>query len=169
MNSKLIIDFISDNKNIIEQNPLLFIVLSIILFGLGWSISSWIQKNKMEANEERMKYLDRQLEGAKEKIKEMKENEQKVQSLARLLSEALEEKLNSQGTLNLASKEEDRVFAAVYRFSKTDPARLKSLTENLAKDLKIDEDEVNKILEKIENERGLSKSMLSSMFIKFTK
>ncbi|HEY9853805.1 MAG TPA: hypothetical protein V6D28_30320 [Leptolyngbyaceae cyanobacterium] len=139
---KVITDFVFSQRDKIENDPIPFLVIFIIGVALGWFINSWIQKNRIETNEERIKLKD-------EKIQEMGA---KIQSLEQKLASQQELKQNY-NTFSL-NENEIKALKAISRFEKENPfeaskAPAEYSIDYLVKDLQIDWGKANEILKKL--------------------
>lgn len=146
---KLIIDFLSNNKDIIIQNPILFIVLSIIMFGLSWSISSWIQKDKMATNEERVKILEIKLQDSEG---ELQKKNNKIANLEQKLN-SQEEATQKYNSFSL-SENDIRALEAIRKFEQENPHEPNKFppaysVKNLEQDLTMNYGKANEILQKL--------------------
>ena len=140
---KVIIDFLSDQRDIIQKYPVTFIIFFVIVFAFSWLVSSWSQKTRIDANEERMKLKDEQM---KEKDKENQYLKQELASKGNL-----KENNNTSFSLN---ENEIRALQAISIFQKKNPCQegkfpAEYSVDNLIKDLQIDWNEANEILKKL--------------------
>lgn len=139
---KVIIDFVFSQRDKIENDPIPFVVIFIIGVTLGWFINSWMQKNRIETNEERIKLKD-------DKIKEM---DAQIQGLEQKLASQQDLKQNY-NTFSL-NENEIKALKAISRFEKENPFEVSKASaeysvDYLVKDLQINWGEANEILKRL--------------------
>jgi hypothetical protein len=152
---KVIIDFLSSQENAILKAPVPFIVIFVIGLALGFFISSWLQKNKLETNEQILKLKE-------EKIQQ---KDDKIQSLEQQLKLCCPEKLKQNDKLTL-KENEILALKAIRKFEKENPVEesqklVEYSVDSLVKDLQINLVEANEILKNLRN-RGLFESILDN-------
>jgi len=138
---KIIVDFLSNQGDIILRYPVPFLIVFVVGLALGWGVNSWVQKNKIETNEERLKYKEDQLKDRDIKIQSL---EQKMASLSK------DEQVDK--TIPL-SKDEIQALKAIKEFEDNNPIQSTSSppeysVDHLMKDLGVSWEESNEILRK---------------------
>jgi hypothetical protein len=139
---KIVIDYFINQWDIVSKAPAILIVTYIISFTLGLYLNSWIQKNRIETNEERIKLKD----------EEIKRKDYEIQQL---MEKAIIGKDVSGKANNLELKEMDiKALEAISRFESANSNQPNQLpveysVENLEADLGIDYGTADEILKRL--------------------
>ena len=139
---KIVIDYFINQWDIVSKAPAILIVTFIISFTLGLYLNSWIQKNRIETNEERIKLKD----------EEIKRKDYEIQQL---MEKAIIGKDVSGKANNLELKEMDiKALEAISRFESANSNQPNQLpveysVENLEADLGIDYGTADEILKRL--------------------